>query len=608
MFKPKLAKSVLVIILLCLSPFSLGLKASNGVSQSPDTETVAPPSDTATDTETLAPPTDTPLATETLTPQDSQTPTLDLSTTPTIGLQFPSITPSPSRIPFTASPTPFVHLHGDFSPDEIVVQLHQMDSPSQALGKCLPGVNIKVKATIAKLQTVVLQVPDNSLASSIGYLRQCAGVKNAEPNYTVHVADVIPSDPGWGLQYGLPAIRAPQGWQITTGSSSVIIAIVDTGISLSHPDLSAKIVSGWDFVNNDSIADDDDGHGTHVAGIAAAQTNNGTGVAGVSWGALLMPVKVLDSSGNGFDTDVAQGIIWATDHGAQIINLSLGGTDPSTPLQDAVNYAYSHGVTIVAAAGNSGASSILYPARYDHVIAVAATDSSNTRAGFSNFGPQMALSAPGVHILSTYPGGYAYLSGTSMATPFVSGLAAILRGLPGNGSPDVIAWEMESSALDLGPVGRDNLYGYGLIQMDRAINRALTPTSTPTETSTLSPANSGSNGSGGSGAAPFSGFFGASTFTPTFTWTPNAAQSPTSTSTGTMTALPTSLVTGTAVGITLQTPEVSAQETHRPVQNLSVQFWILPCGGGLLILLGVLVVWQSRKKRRPVYYRLGSLK
>ncbi len=273
-----------------------------------------------------------------------------------------------------------------------------------------------------------------------------------------------------------------------------------------------------------------------------------------------------------------------------------------------MNYAYSHGVTIVAAAGNNGTGSILYPAAYPHVIAVAATDSSNTRAWFSNFGPQLALSAPGVDILSTYPGGYAYLSGTSMATPFVSGLAAILRGIPGNGSPDVIAWEMESSALDLGPVGRDNLYGYGLIQMDRAINRALTPTSTPTETATLSPANSGPNGSGGSGAAPFSGFSGISTFTPTLTWTPNAVQSSTSTSTETTTALPTSLVTETAVGTTSQTPEVSAQQTHRSAQNFSLQVLILPCGGGLLILLGVLVVLQSRKKRRPVYYRLGSLK
>ncbi len=178
--------------------------------------------------------------------------------------------------------------------------------PSRYWANACPVSILKLRATIAKLQTVVLQVPENSLASSIGYLRQCAGVTNAEPNYTVHIADVIPSDPDWGLQYGLPAIRAPQGWQITTGSSSVIIAIVDTGISLSHPDLSAKIVSGWDFVNNDSIADDDEGHGTHVAGIAAAETNNGTGVAGVSWGALLMPVKVLDSSGNGTYADVIE--------------------------------------------------------------------------------------------------------------------------------------------------------------------------------------------------------------------------------------------------------------------------------------------------------------
>jgi subtilisin family serine protease len=599
---PKLAKLILVVLLVCLSPFSLGLKASNGVSQSQDTETaisptdtetLAPPSDTPTDTETLAPPSDTPSDTDTPTPEDSQTPTLDLSETPTSGTQFPSLTPSQTKIPFTSSPTPFVRLRGDFAPNEILVQLKEMDSPSQSLNNCLPGVNLRVRRTINELQTVVVQVPESSLASSIGYLRKCTGVTAAEPNYTIRAVGVIPSDPGWLLQYGLPAIRAPQGWQITTGSSSVIIAVVDTGISLSHPDLSAKIVNGWDFINSDPIADDDNGHGTHVAGIAAAETNNGTGVAGVSWGALLMPVKVLDASGNGTDLDVANGIIWATNHGAQIINLSLGGPNPSSTLKSAVDYAYSHGVTVVAAAGNDGGN-ILYPAVYSDVIAVGAVDISNNRAVFSNFGPELDVSAPGVSILSTYPGGsYAYLSGTSMAAPFVSGLASILRGIPGNGSPDVIAWEMESTALDLGPGGRDNLYGYGLIQMDKALRLAIPEPK---------------SGSNRPNNPPTIGFFITPTFTPSPTWTFTSTPLLTSTSTETLTAVPTSAVTDTPQGIITQTPEISGQQTQSLLQTFSFQFWILPCSGALLILLGILVALLSRKKRRPEHYRLAIMK
>ncbi|MGD0750899.1 MAG: S8 family serine peptidase [Anaerolineales bacterium] len=327
-----------------------------------------------------------------------------------------------------------------------------------------------------------INIPTGKVAGAIASLSSCHGILYAEPNYEVSIADTIPNDPDWGNQYGLLAIHAPQGWDLNTGSSAVTIAIVDTGVDLDHVDLAGKIVPGFDFVNNNNHPQDDDAqsHGTHVAGIAAAETNNGIGIAGVSWGAQIMPVKVLNSGGFGTYENVAAGIVWAADHGAEVINLSLGGSMPSSVLKDAVNYAYAKGVTLVAAAGNSGSNSVLYPARYPHVIAVAATDSTNNRASFSNYGPEIDVAAPGVDIYSTNLGdNYGYLSGTSMAAPFVSGLVAILRGIPGNVSPDQITQEIEISALDLGTPGKDDYYGYGLIQMDAAL-QVHVPPPTPT--------------------------------------------------------------------------------------------------------------------------------
>ena len=216
-------------------------------------------------------------------------------------------------------------------------------------------------------------------------------------------------------------------------------------------------------------------------------SNNRVGIAGISWGARIMPIKVLNAYGNGSFADVAAGIAWAADHGAQVINLSLGGTSPSSVLEDAVNYAYGRGVILVAAGGNMGSNSVLFPAAYPHVIAVAATDGSNKKANFSNFGPEIDVAAPGVSIYSTVIGNvFGYMSGTSMSTAYVSGLAAILRGILNNSNPDKIAQEIETTSLDLGVRGWDEQYGYGLIQLDAAIQFALTST-TPVLTPTFNP-------------------------------------------------------------------------------------------------------------------------
>jgi thermitase len=380
--------------------------------------------------------------------------------------------------PFTPQNTPTSTISESYKPDQVLVRLAQ-STGTAPLKNCLVGHDYQIVESIGNLDVYLLEIPAGEVDQTLGLLAPCQGVSYAEPNYYVSIADTIPNDPGYVNQYGLVAIRAPQGWDLSEGSSAVTIGIVDTGVDLVDAEFAGKLVAGYDFIHSTANPQDDNGHGTHVAGIAAANSNNGIGIAGVSWFAKVMPVKVLDASGNGTYANVSLGIIWAANHGAQVINLSLGGVNPSQTLQDAVEYAYSQGVTMVASAGNAGGNVIMYPARYPQVIAVGATDTLNAHAGFSNAGPEMALSAPGEMIYSTLPGSYGYRSGTSMAAAFVSGLAAILRGLPGNSSPAAIANQMEASALDLGAPGRDNQYGYGLIQMDGAIRLALPPAPTP---------------------------------------------------------------------------------------------------------------------------------
>ncbi len=308
------------------------------------------------------------------------------------------------------------------------------------------------------------------LAQVIRAFKSSPYVEYAEPNYIAYISRT-PNDPDWSSQWGMTKIEAPAAWDITTGSDSVTIAIVDTGVDLLHPDLNGKLVSGWDFVNGDNDPQDDHGHGTHLAGIAAAETNNDTGVAGLSWGAKIMPVKVMNSSGEGESEDIASGIIYAANNGADIINLSLRMSAPSSVLEEAAEYAHNLGRVIVASTGNNN-SAVSYPARYPEVIAVAATDSNDQRASFSNYGPEVDVAAPGVNIRSTYWWGgstYEWVSGTSQASPHVAGLAALIWSV----NPDLSNTQVESiikqTADDLGATGRDNYYGFGRINARRAL-------------------------------------------------------------------------------------------------------------------------------------------
>ncbi|MBI2569278.1 MAG: S8 family serine peptidase [Candidatus Schekmanbacteria bacterium] len=280
-----------------------------------------------------------------------------------------------------------------------------------------------------------------SRTSLVAELRKRPDVAWAEVDGVMRAVDAFPDDPyfdpdQWGLnnvgQNGGTTdvdINAPEAWTITTGSGTVAIAVLDTGVDLAHEDLAGRLllVNGADIVNGDDDPSDDAGHGTHVAGIAAATGDNSLGVAGVCWSCRLMPIKVLDAGGTGSFSDIAAGISLATANGADIINLSLGAATSSQAIQDAVDAAWAAGAVVVAAAGNSGTTTPFYPAANNNVMAVAAVDREGSRASFSSSGTWIDVAAPGVEIWSTVPGNaYAQWSGTSMAAPMVSGILGLL--------------------------------------------------------------------------------------------------------------------------------------------------------------------------------------
>jgi type VII secretion-associated serine protease mycosin len=325
--------------------------------------------------------------------------------------------------------------------------------------------------------------------AAVAALQATGAVSYAGPNHLYH-AMLAPNDSEYvaGQQWGLTQIKAEQAWDITTGSSDIIIALLDTGVATDHPDL-GKFVPGYDFVNNDSDPYDDHGHGTYTAGIAAAQTNNGQGVAGVAWGARIMPVKVLGARGQGSEEAIGVGIRWAVDHGARIISMSLGGDEDSPVMRDAVQYASDHNVLIVASAGNTPDGKPNYPAAYDPVLAVGASGRNDTYTGFSSWGPYVDVTAPGVGILSTaWDNGtltYEYGNGTSASCPFVSGVAALIWSVNPNLTAAQVKQIIEDSSDDQGDPGWDEHYGYGRLNALRAVQMAMQgprPTRTPTPT------------------------------------------------------------------------------------------------------------------------------
>lgn len=368
----------------------------------------------------------------------------------------------------------------DYVPGEVIVKFRPGTSQTQ-----MDEANRHAKGHETKhvngARKIDLDDPSSVASALIAYSNDPA-VEYAEPNYVYKALVTTPNDTYYSVyQWNLRIIGADVAWDTWRGKNTVLIAIVDTGVSPTHPDLAGKMVAGYDFINKDNDPADENGHGTHVAGIAAAISNNGTGVAGVDWNAKIMPVRVLDATGSGSSLNVANGITWAADNGAKVINLSLGDPAYSQTVQSAINYAYAKGVVVVAAAGNSGSSGnpVMYPGAGEHVISVAATDSADNRAGFSEFNQFVDVAAPGVSIASTYwntnpangPLGdiYVGMTGTSMASPHVAGLVSLLIGLHPNWTPDQIEQRIKDTATDLGAPGRDDYYGAGRINAGAAV-------------------------------------------------------------------------------------------------------------------------------------------
>ena len=366
---------------------------------------------------------------------------------------------------------------------------------SGTLGEKIEGINIwRAGVPFGQVDWAVMCMTTNP------------NVVYAEPDYVCeggYLSNDTAIIEGW--QYAPSLISADDAWDVTTGSSAVEVAVLDSGVDVLHPDLSGKLIAGSDIVNSDSAPSDDHGHGTHIAGVIAAIPNNGLGAVGIGHDTKVRAIKVLDNTNTGSWGDVAQGIVEATDAGAKIINLSLGGYTGSQTLLDAVEYAWSNGVLLVAAVGNGAQTNPYYPAAYDHVMGVAATNSSDGRWSLSNYGSFVDISAPGDMIYSTHwtDGGpapafsgdatdstltstYTYLSGTSQAAPHVSGVAALLLAQDPTRTNQQLWDILTSTSDDLGVAGWDQLYGHGRLNALQAVSGDSStpePTLVPTATS-----------------------------------------------------------------------------------------------------------------------------
>ncbi|MCK5242865.1 S8 family serine peptidase [bacterium] len=361
-------------------------------------------------------------------------------------------------------------------------------------------------------------VPKQQTAEAMAKSRQAdPQVEWVQPNYWRYAlaTEVVPDDPYYRpeqnqrqyQQWYLSKVNANFAWSVADGSENITVAVVDSGVDLNHPDLKNRLVRGATLVSQEDYSPtsegmDDHGHGTHVAGIIAAQSNNNLGISGCAWKGKIMPIKVLNNKGEGLDSDIAVGIRWAVDAGAKIINLSLGGygDDGSPPpvLQEAVDYAYSQGCLVIAAAGNTGDNTVHYPGALEHVIAVAATDPWDQRAAYSTYGSYVDLAAPGgagadqfsraTGMLSTYwnenshitdkssgseAGEYAIMAGTSFAAAVVSGAALVVWGNQPSYTVDEVENVLLDSAVDVGAIGADIRTGNGRIDLLAALGNPV---------------------------------------------------------------------------------------------------------------------------------------
>lgn len=356
--------------------------------------------------------------------------------------------------------------------DETSEYIIKLASSVRAIGvSYLHSEDLTLSVIESNRQHLLVKLPANPDPDLLGELAADPAVEYVEPNLRMRKASDWTKDPRFEEQWGLRAIQAQEAWKEGGGNVLVTVAVLDTGVDYAHPDLANRVdaQNGYNYIDGNFDVMDDEGHGTHVAGIIAAELNN-IGIAGVSGKAnvKILPLKVLDDQGNGTMYDVSFAIMDAVDKGADVINLSLSGErgrEVPKMLQEAIAYALDHDVVVVAAAGNDGERVERYvPASIPGVIAVSAVDEEMELAKFSNYGSEIALAAPGEEILSTYlQGRYVYASGTSQAAPFVSGTVALMKAAEPQLGIQEIKERMQRTAIDLGRKGPDEKYGYGLV-------------------------------------------------------------------------------------------------------------------------------------------------
>lgn len=353
-------------------------------------------------------------------------------------------------------------------PDRLLIR-YRRDAEPASIERMLAVQGLKSRQ---RERVSIVDVSEGALPRVQAFLERTGLFDYVERDYYAHTA-AIPNDPSFDLQWHLNKIQAPAAWDITTGAPGTVIAVIDSGVDPTHPELAPRLVTGWSFLARNTNTADTLGHGTAVAGTVAAATNNGAGVAGVTWSNRVMPLVVVDETDSATYSDIARAICHAADRGVRVINISLGGPAPSATLQDAVDYAWNKGAVIFAAAMNAGTSTPYYPAACRRAVAVSATDANDNLAAFSGFGSWITLSAPGSGILTTANGGgYGYWAGTSFASPIAAAVAGLALSVNPSLSNEALVTLLKETSDDLGEAGFDARFGWGRVNAWRAVQAA----------------------------------------------------------------------------------------------------------------------------------------
>lgn len=371
-----------------------------------------------------------------------------------------------SAVPASAAPPANA---GVMAPTRVLIQTRAGLGDAE-VEKAIKGHGGRRVSRLSKIGVEVVELPPAANAEAVARaLAKNPHFKFAEPDYWV-APDFTPNDPYYSSSWHLPKIGAPAAWDRSRGQN-VTIAVLDTGVDSSHPDLKGQLVPGWNFYDNNADTSDVHGHGTGVAGAAAASGNNSLGVASVAFNARIMPVRISRPDGYASFSTIANGLMWAADHGARVANISYAVSDSST-IKSAAQYMRNKGGLTVVAAGNDGTGLGIAPT--DTMITVSATSSNDALASWSNYGDVVDISAPGVNIYATSRGGgYAKKSGTSFASPVTAGVVALLKSARPELPPSEIEKLLFASATDLGAKGKDQKYGWGRVDAGAALQAAL---------------------------------------------------------------------------------------------------------------------------------------